>query len=1134
MADILKNILDELPKCISNAVFEGANIVIYTDDKNFFLTGENKIKEIVNKIKKRIELRADEQILESQEKTEKIIKEVVPQEAEVTNIIFDVKRSIVVIQAKKPGLVIGKQGSVLQEIKKNGLWIPQVQRSPAIESKITDNIRSVLYLNNNFRRKFLNDIGKKIYKEWSPEKVNEWIRLTFLGGGREVGRSCLLLHTPVSKILIDCGINPAAQNKEKFPYFDVPEFDISEIDAIIISHAHLDHCLPPNSLVLTEQGYKKIDEVNVGENIVSIDWKTGRYIKSKCTEKTRTTGHKKILTLKTPYSKIESSPNHRFFIFENLKLREIEASELKTNMLLPSGLLHKPKHEGKIEVLDTNIEYDKRRADKTILPEQLTPELSEFLAYFMGDGHKASEFSLRLTDSSIQLLSHHKELIKKIFNFEAKIRHHSDKTKNASILEVNNIKIIRFLEKNFPEAFLMTREIRVPEKIQNSSSEIIRSFIRGFADAEGTVTKIVKICSFSKKMLESLQHLFLSEGMPSNIKNDNTICLNTNFGIYQFYEKIGFSSRDKQEKLKGLAVFSAPFKKQDLIPLTSSDLREILKQAGMLGRIHNSPKLSELLPMCLLNLFRRKKGYPSRETIIQLVRFLEQRLSVLNSAKLNSDIYALRQLLSITREEAGNSTGLKVHQIQQIEENRILSRSYITLLSSFIKEKLSTIITQTEHNINIINNLLSLNLIWERITNIEEKENPYSYLVDIEVENHNFISGNIIVHNSGLLPYLYKMGYNGPCYMTAPTRDIASLLALDFIGVAYKKASQPLYSSTDIKEMVKHSICLNYNEVTDITPDIRLTFYNAGHALGSAMVHLNIGNGLHNLLYTADFKFGKTRLLDPATIIFPRLETAVIESTYGSKNDILPQRQEAEDELIQTINKTIERGGKVLIPELGLGRAQETMLIVEDAIKEGKLPNIPIYIDGMIWDINAIHTAYPDFLSGNVRNLIFQDKNPFVSDIFNRVGSSQERKLVFEGGPCIVLATSGMLVGGASVEYFREFAGNKRNSIVFVCYQGVGSLGRQVQEGVKEFKMENDGKEELVNVNMEVNTIDGLTAHSGRNQLLAFINKCQPKPKKVIINHGEASKCLDLASTIYKLNRIETLAPRNLETIRIK
>ncbi|MEK6820255.1 MAG: MBL fold metallo-hydrolase RNA specificity domain-containing protein, partial [Nanoarchaeota archaeon] len=355
-----------------------------------------------------------------------------------------------------------------------------------------------------------------------------------------------------------------------------------------------------------------------------------------------------------------------------------------------------------------------------------------------------------------------------------------------------------------------------------------------------------------------------------------------------------------------------------------------------------------------------------------------------------------------------------------------------------------------------------------------------------------------------------------------------------FIGVAYKKAVSPLFSSADIKEMVKHSICLGYNEVTDIAPDVRLTFYNAGHALGSAMVHLNIGNGLHNLLYTGDLKFGKTRLLDSAMTIFPRLETTIIESTYGGKNDILPDRREAEEHLIDVIKKTIERKGKVLIPELGLGRAQETMLIIEDAINQGKLEKIPVYIDGMIWDINAIHTAYPDFLSNSVRNLIFQDKNPFVSELFSRVGSSAERKKVIEEGSCVVLATSGMLQGGASVEYFREFAGNKRNTICFVCYQGVGSLGRQVQEGIKELKMTSEGKEEDIKVNMEVHTIDGLTAHSGRNQLLAFINRCQPKPKKVIVCHGEASKCLDLASTIYKLNRIETCAPRNLETLRIK
>ncbi|MBU4085985.1 MAG: KH domain-containing protein [Nanoarchaeota archaeon] len=1132
--DIIKNILDELPKEISSAGFEGANIVLYTNNENFFKEGESQIKAVVDKIKKRIELRSDEKILKKKEETEETIRKLVPKEAEITNIIFDIQRSIVVIEAKKPGLVIGKQGSLLQEIRKSTLWMPQIQRSPAIPSQITENIREVLYENNSYRKKFLNNIGKKIYNEWNPEKVNEWVRLTFLGSGREVGRSCLLLQTPVSKILLDCGINVAAHNSERFPYFDVPEFNIEQLDAVILSHAHLDHCLPPHFPVLTDEGYKKIDEIIVGEKIVSLDWKTGKYIKSRCTEKTKTTGHKSVLTIKTPYSSIESSPNHRFFSFENLELKEVQASDLKKDVLIPSNILHKPEISKNKILLNTDVEYDSRRKDIVSLPTELTPELAEFLAYFMGDGHKSSEFSLRLTDASIQLLEHHKKLVKNIFNHDAIIGHHSDKTKNAFVLEINNVKIIRFLEDNFPEAFLMTNNICVPEKIRESSKEIRRAFLRGFADADGSATKTIKICSFSRNMLESLQYLFSLEGIPSNIKKDDTICLNSMFSISQFHKKIGFSSLAKQERLENLAKIGQDFKKQDLIPLTSPDLRNILKQAGMLGRIHNSPKLSSLLPMCLLDLFRRGKGYATRETVSKLVSFLEERISVLNSNYSNANLYALRHLLSITRKEASIMTGLKLHQVQQIEEKTILSEAYVSVLSSFIRERISSVILQTQNNIQTLRNLLSLNVTWERITSITERENPYEYLVDIEVENHNFVAGNIIVHNSGLLPYLYKMGYKGPVYMTQPTRDIAALLALDFIGVAYKKASSPLFASSDIKEMVKHSICLDFNEVTDITPDVRLTFCNSGHALGAAMVHLNIGNGLHNLVYTADMKYGRTRLLDPAVTSFPRVETMIIESTYGAKEDVLPQRRDSEAQLIDVIKKTIEREGKVLIPELGLGRAQETMLIIDDAVKQGLLPPIPIYIDGMIWDINAIHTAYPDFLSSTVRSMIFQDKNPFSSDAFQRVGSSQERKKVFEGGSCIVLATSGMLQGGASVEYFREFAGNKRNSIVFVCYQGVGSLGRQVQEGITEVKMSSEGKEEDVKVNFEVHTINGLTAHSGRNQLLAFVNHSNPRPKKIIINHGEASKCIDLASAIYKLNRIETVCPRNLETVRIR
>jgi hypothetical protein len=210
------------------------------------------------------------------------------------------------------------------------------------------------------------------------------------------------------------------------------------------------------------------------------------------------------------------------------------------------------------------------------------------------------------------------------------------------------------------------------------------------------------------------------------------------------------------------------------------------------------------------------------------------------------------------------------------------------------------------------------------------------------------------------------------------------------------------------------------------------------------------------------------------------------------------------------------------------------MLVLEDAMASGRLKKVPIYIDGMIWDINAIHTAYPDFLGSKVRTDIFQDNNPFVSEFFSRVGSPQERKNVVEGGPCIVLATSGMLVGGASVEYFKEFAGNPKNSLIFVCYQGAGSLGRQVQEGIKETRMIVDGREEIVKVELEVETITGFSAHAGRNELLSFFNNMRPKPKRIIIGHGEVSKCLDLASALYKLNRVETNVPRILETVRLR
>ncbi len=178
----------------------------------------------------------------------------------------------------------------------------------------------------------------------------------------------------------------------------------------------------------------------------------------------------------------------------------------------------------------------------------------------------------------------------------------------------------------------------------------------------------------------------------------------------------------------------------------------------------------------------------------------------------------------------------------------------------------------------------------------------------------------------GLVPFLFKYGYDGPVYCSAPTSNLMTMLQLDYLDVAAKQGVTPHYDQKDVRETVLHTIPLRYGVVTDIAPDIRLTLHNAGHILGSAIVHLHIGEGLHNLVYTGDYKFGQSMLLEAAATQFPRVETVITESTYGGPNDVMPTRAESEQLLTRIINETLENKGKVLIPVLGSGRAQDIMI----------------------------------------------------------------------------------------------------------------------------------------------------------------------------------------------------------------
>ncbi|WP_309492147.1 beta-CASP ribonuclease aCPSF1 [Candidatus Hecatella orcuttiae] len=387
----------------------------------------------------------------------------------------------------------------------------------------------------------------------------------------------------------------------------------------------------------------------------------------------------------------------------------------------------------------------------------------------------------------------------------------------------------------------------------------------------------------------------------------------------------------------------------------------------------------------------------------------------------------------------------------------------------------------------------------------------------------------------GLLPLLYKYGYDGPVYCSEPTLSLMSLLQLDYLDVLSREGALLPYSQKDVRETVLHAIPLKYGVVTDVAPDVKLTLHNAGHILGSSVIHIHVGEGLHNIVYTGDFKFLRTMLLEASATTFPRIETLIMESTYGAPGDVMPYRGEVESKLANVVDETLRRGGKVLIPVLAVGRAQEIMLVLNEYLRAGMIPEVPIFVDGMINEVTAIHTAYPEYLSKELQSkILYEDVNPFQSDYFVTIKHASSRSEAMEGPPCVILATSGMLEGGPILEYFKQLASDEKNTLIFVCYQIDGTLGRRIQNGLKDVAMMNaEGKVEMVNVRLRVESIEGFSGHSDRNQLLNFIKRVSPKPQRIIICHGEKSKCLSLSNSIERMFKIESLAPENLETLRL-
>ncbi|MCX6775599.1 MAG: hypothetical protein NT130_02000, partial [Candidatus Micrarchaeota archaeon] len=291
---------------------------------------------------------------------------------------------------------------------------------------------------------------------------------------------------------------------------------------------------------------------------------------------------------------------------------------------------------------------------------------------------------------------------------------------------------------------------------------------------------------------------------------------------------------------------------------------------------------------------------------------------------------------------------------------------------------------------------------------------------------------------------------------------------------------------------------------------------------GSAMVLVQGGS---RLLFSSDVNDRETRLLDPAekNIV---AENLIIESTYGAPTDEHPVLKNASKMLCDSINRTIKKGGKVLIPSFAVGRAQEILVILESYMSSGILEKVPRFVDGMILKANRIYRQNVIYAKDEIqKRILMSDDDPFKSKFFH-APKTKDRSDVLKPGSAIIVSTSGMLSGGPVLHYLEKLAGDSRNLLVFVGYQAEGTLGRKLIEGEKHITI--DGKE--IDIKMGVEQV-ALSAHADYKGLLDIVRSTK-KLKRVFVIHGEGDKPHELGEAISRMG-YEVILPRNGESFRI-
>ncbi len=390
---------------------------------------------------------------------------------------------------------------------------------------------------------------------------------------------------------------------------------------------------------------------------------------------------------------------------------------------------------------------------------------------------------------------------------------------------------------------------------------------------------------------------------------------------------------------------------------------------------------------------------------------------------------------------------------------------------------------------------------------------------DVKTLNALIISHSHLDH-VGRAPRLVREGFKGKIHMTPPTRDLSYELLKDSASIlfqdAQRKGIDPLFEMDDVEQYMAQIVTHEYEETFPLFEGVFARFFPTGHILGSSGTQFfEEGNEKPVLSITSDVGHGSP-ILPPAKPV-PEADVLVIESVYGDR--VHERKSEREEVLASILLKTIQRNGTVLIPAFSIERTQVMLYEIEELFKSGAVPRVPVFLDSpLAIKVTEIYRAHAEkYLT------VKKDTDGFFhfDTLVETIKRYQSDTILETKGPKIIIAGAGMSHGGRIGRWEKIFLPHKENTLIVVGYQAPGSPGRRIQEGSKEVFI--DG--ERVPVRATIKNVSGWSGHMDRDELLSYVEACNPKDKTVFCALGEPGAQRFIAQRIHDYLGARAIAP---------